>query len=94
MPSGSGADGVPVDGGSEVGGLGDETVGRSVGKLGSPPGPQPGQMARPSTLDVQPAMVTAAAIVSIAATPAFTPLSVPIRFDPMPDGVRGVERTS
>lgn len=84
---------MPVDGGSEVVGVGDETVGRSVGKLGSPPGPQPGQMARPSTLEVQPAMVAAAAIASIAATPAFTPLSVPIRFDEMPYGVRGVERT-
>ena len=34
-------------------------------------------------------MVAAAAIASIAATPAFTPLSVPIRFVPTPDGVQG-----
>ncbi len=53
--------------------VGGATVGRLVGKLGSPPGPQPGQVAAPSVVVLHPAAAIPAVTSNAAARPAFTP---------------------
>ncbi|BBY58939.1 hypothetical protein MSAR_20750 [Mycolicibacterium sarraceniae] len=64
---------VGVGVGDGVGVVGGETVGLLVGKLGSPPGPQPGHLAAPSVVVLQPA---AAATSNAAATPALMPWDI------------------
>jgi hypothetical protein len=56
--------------------VGVETVGLLVGKLGSPPGPQPGHLAAPSVVVVHPAAAAPAATSHITATPALMPLDI------------------
>ena len=52
------------------------TVGRSVGKFGSPPAPHPGQVAAPSTVLLHPAAVAPATTSHTTARPAFTALDM------------------
>jgi hypothetical protein len=52
------------------------TEGRLVGKLGSTPDPQPGQVAAPLVVLVHPAAVAPARISHTTPTPVFTPLDM------------------
>lgn len=64
----------PGDGTTGVTGPADVlgTVGRWVGKLGSPPGPHPGQVAAPSMVVLHPAAAAPATTSHTTARPAFT----------------------